>query len=82
MIRRKAETGNEEEMIDTLQLGHILDRPIENLSGGELQRFACATVCIQQADVYMFDEPSSYLDVKQRLNAAKALRSLIHPTKW
>lgn len=30
----------------------------------------------------MFDEPSSYLDVKQRLNAAKALRSLILPTKY
>ena len=26
----------------------------------------------------MFDEPSSYLDVKQRLNAAQAIRSLIH----
>jgi len=61
---------------------HLKERNIENLSGGELQRFACATVCIQNADVYMFDEPSSYLDVKQRLNAAKALRSLILPTKY
>jgi len=82
MIKRKAEMGNGEEMIQVLELGHILERSIENLSGGELQRFACATVCIQDADVYMFDEPSSYLDVKQRLNAAKALRSLIHPTKY
>ena len=30
----------------------------------------------------MFDEPSSYLDVKQRLNAAKAIRNLIHPEKF
>ena len=30
----------------------------------------------------MFDEPSSYLDVKQRLNAAKAIRNLIHPDKF
>ena len=60
----------------------MTERNIENLSGGELQRFACATVCIQDAHVYMFDEPSSYLDVKQRLNAAKALRSLLHPTKY
>lgn len=29
---------------------------------------------------YMFDEPSSYLDVKQRLNAAKTIRSLLKPT--
>ena len=26
---------------------------------------------------FMFDEPSSYLDVKQRLKAAQAIRSLI-----
>jgi len=29
---------------------------------------------------YMFDEPSSYLDVKQRLNAARTIRSLLQPT--
>jgi hypothetical protein len=35
-------------------------------------------LCVQ-ADVYMFDEPSSYLDVKQRLTAAGLIRSLIDP---
>jgi ATP-binding cassette subfamily E protein 1 len=30
----------------------------------------------------MFDEPSSYLDVKQRLNAARVIRSLLHPTSY
>ena len=30
----------------------------------------------------MFDEPSSYLDVKQRLNAAIAIRNLINPDKF
>ena len=40
-------------------------------SGGELQRFAIAVVAAQKADVYMIDEPSSYLDVRQRLKAAQ-----------
>lgn len=62
-------------------LTHIKDRSIDALSGGELQRFACAMVCIQDGDIFMFDEPSSYLDVKQRLNAAVTIRSLIHPDK-
>ena len=44
---------------------------MENLSGGELQRFAICAVAIQEANVYMIDEPSSYLDVRQRLAAAK-----------
>ena len=56
---------------------HVLRRDIDKLSGGELQRFAIALVCVQKADVYMFDEPSSYLDVKQRLNAAKTIRGLL-----
>jgi ATP-binding cassette subfamily E protein 1 len=49
----------------------VCDRNVENLSGGELQRFAIAAVAIQEANVYMIDEPSSYLDVRQRLSAAK-----------
>lgn len=31
---------------------------------------------------YMFDEPSSYLDVKQRLNAARMIRSLLDPNTY
>ena len=46
------------------------------LSGGELQRFAIAICCLGKADIYMFDEPSSYLDVKQRLAAAAAIREM------
>lgn len=45
-------------------------------------RFAIAVTAVQNADIYMFDEPSSYLDVKQRLNAARVIRSLLGPTKY
>ncbi|CAI1822004.1 hypothetical protein SEUBUCD646_0B02220 [Saccharomyces eubayanus] len=68
--------------IKILQLEHVLKRDIQKLSGGELQRFAIGMSCVQEADVYMFDEPSSYLDVKQRLNAAQIIRSLLGPTKY
>jgi len=30
----------------------------------------------------MFDEPSSYLDVKQRLKAAQVVRSLLRPNRF
>lgn len=65
-----------------LDLTHIRDREVAALSGGELQRFAIAMVCIQNGDIFMFDEPSSYLDVKQRLNAALTIRHMIHPSKF
>ena len=54
-----------------------MDRDVRVLSGGELQRFAIAIVAVQCSDVYMFDEPSSYLDVKQRLTAAHMIRQVL-----
>ena len=64
------------EYAEALGLTQLMDRTIDTLSGGELQRFAIAFSCIQQTEVYMFDEPTSYFDVRQRLNAANAIRSL------
>ncbi|KAL2621137.1 hypothetical protein R1flu_001342 [Riccia fluitans] len=57
----------------------VLDRDVGDLSGGELQRFGIAAVAMQHAEIYMFDELSSHLDVKQRLRAAQVVRSLLKP---
>lgn len=38
---------------DLSDLLHLRDRNVEDLSGGELQRFACAVVCIQKADMFV-----------------------------
>ena len=65
-----------EKLSDVLDLYKIWERPLEVLSGGELQRVAVAAALSRDADVYLFDEPSSYLDVKQRLTVAQAIRSL------
>ncbi|KIJ09767.1 hypothetical protein PAXINDRAFT_172366, partial [Paxillus involutus ATCC 200175] len=80
MLDSKLELDNKQKMCDELELNNVLDREVSQLSGGELQRFAIAMSCIQKADVYMFDEPSSYLDVKQRLKAAEVIRSLLSPS--
>ena len=64
------------DIAEQLELKKLWDRPLEALSGGELQRVAVAAVICRDADVYLFDEPSSYLDVKQRLMVARAIRSL------
>ena len=63
-------------MVNQLQLHTILDRDLNVLSGGELQRVAIAATICRDADIYLFDEPSSYLDVRQRLQAARAIRGL------
>lgn len=80
-VRDKLMEQDERKVFDhfarELELEHVLDRNISDLSGGELQRFTIAMTCVQAADVYMFDEPSSYLDVKQRLNAANIIRKML-----
>jgi ATP-binding cassette, sub-family E, member 1 len=65
-----------DKLSEQLELKHLWSRPLSVLSGGELQRVAVTATLCKDADVYLFDEPSSYLDVKQRLLVAKAIRSL------
>jgi ATP-binding cassette subfamily E protein 1 len=77
IMNAKNQRDNVEWAMTELDLNHVKDRNVDVLSGGELQRFAIAAVVVQQADVYMFDEPSSYLDVKQRLKAATTIRAIV-----
>lgn len=76
ILTKKDDRSEKDHYNKELELSHLQDREIKDLSGGELQRFAIAVLCIQDAQVYMFDEPSSYLDVRQRLHAALVIRGL------
>jgi len=82
ILAQKDERKVQDQLIADLDLKKVLQRDINDLSGGELQRFAIAVVGVQEADVFMFDEPSSYLDVQQRLKAAKVIRGLLKPTTY
>ena len=76
LLEKVNERNRLDKLAEDLELRKIWDRPLEVLSGGELQRVAMAATLSREADVYLFDEPSSYLDVKQRLQVARAIRSL------
>ncbi|MFT4867711.1 MAG: ATP-binding cassette subfamily E protein 1, partial [Candidatus Nanohaloarchaea archaeon] len=77
LLKKSAENEDEiEEIAEKLDINQLLDRDIENLSGGELQRAAIASTLLKDKDIYMFDEPSSFLDVKQRLNAGREIVNL------
>ena len=82
LIMKKDERKIADTLGVDLELKHVYERNVPDLSGGELQRFAIMIACIQNADVYMFDEPSSYLDVKQRLKAGRVIRSLLGPKTY
>jgi len=57
-------------------LDNIMDRKMDAVSGGELQNIAITVAIERDADIYFFDEPSSYLDIKNRLEMAKKIREL------
>lgn len=61
---------------ELFQLQEILEKNVPELSGGELQRLAIAVAYCKDADLYYFDEPAAYLDIRQRLAAARALKEL------
>jgi len=65
------------DLIKPLNVEHLLDKKVNELSGGELQRVAIVHCLSQEADVYLLDEPSAYLDVEQRLVVASLIRSVM-----
>ncbi|MHA1530806.1 MAG: ribosome biogenesis/translation initiation ATPase RLI [Candidatus Heimdallarchaeota archaeon] len=82
LIIKVDEKGMVDEVKALLSLETFWERELSILSGGELQRVAIAATIVKDADVYLFDEPSSFLDVKERINAANAIRTLIADDKY
>ena len=64
-----------QKILDDLDIRTIADRKLQQCSGGELQRFAIASVLIQDSDLYLIDEPCTFLDVKKRIALAELLRA-------
>jgi ATP-binding cassette subfamily E protein 1 len=60
-----------------LNLEPLMNRDLKSLSGGELQRVAIALALAREADIYLIDEPSAYLDSNQRMEAARTIRRVI-----
>jgi len=77
VLEKYDERGLLNDVRKILSLDSAWDNKIANLSGGELQKFAIAVAILREARAYFFDEPSSYLDVKERLAMARAIRELL-----
>ena len=76
LILTTDERGKLAELVTALRLDTIMDHPIGTLSGGELQRVAIAACLARDADFYFFDEITPFLDIYQRIAAAKLIRDL------
>ena len=76
LLKKVDERGKMDEMIELLELKDFLDTDVSKISGGELQRVAIAATVLKDASLYIFDEPSSYLDIKQRIKVSKFIKGL------
>nr|HOP08964.1 ribosome biogenesis/translation initiation ATPase RLI [Candidatus Methanofastidiosa archaeon] len=76
VIGKIDERGIADALFKGFDMENVRERTLDDLSGGELQRLAIMAAMVRDADVYYFDEPSSYLDIHQRLNVARAIRDL------
>lgn len=77
ILKSKDARGVYDTLLTMCDIKHLTERQVKDLSGGELQRFAVAVAAATKCGVYMFDEPSSYLDVKQRLAISRVIRELL-----
>ena len=83
ILKKADERDKFGEIVEKFSLHKILDKHIEKkeISGGELQLLAIAATFLKDADIYFFDEPSSYLDIFQRLKVAILIRELSQKKK-
>ncbi|EMA54046.1 ribosome biogenesis/translation initiation ATPase RLI [Halococcus thailandensis] len=76
LLAQTDERGVLDELIERLSIGPVMDQPIDSISGGELQRVALAATLARDADFYFLDEITPYLDIGQRMTAARLIGEL------
>jgi len=78
VLKKADNAGRLDSIIEKLGIGNILDKEITKgtISGGELQMVSIAAALVKDVDLYFFDEPSSYLDIYQRLKVARVIKDL------
>lgn len=76
LFKKFDDKGNTDEIREDLNMDSFWKRDLNVLSGGEIQKVAIGIALVREADVYLFDEPSSFLDISERLKMARAIRKL------
>jgi ATP-binding cassette subfamily E protein 1 len=64
-------------LLKPLNIERLMERRVRDLSGGELQKLMISTCLLNEADMYLLDEPSAFIDVEDRLAVATAINRLV-----
>ncbi len=64
------------ELAERLKLDHLLQRPVSELSGGQMQRVLIARALIGEPRILLFDEPTASIDSESRQIFQTVIREL------
>lgn len=62
--------------LERLDIAHFIDRRLDSLSGGELQKVSLAITLAMDCDLIILDEPFACIDLKSRQQLLKLLKDL------
>ncbi len=72
----RSDTRIVEAVLESLGLKWAMNRPIQSLSGGEKQLVLIAKALVQESKIMLLDEPTSHLDLGNKIRVLKTIRSL------
>jgi len=61
---------------EMLGLIHLLDFPMEEISGGEFQRVRLGRALVQESDLILLDEPITHLDINAKFKMMDLIKKL------
>lgn len=64
------------EVLEFLGIRSLAYRPYTQISGGERQMVMIAKAMVQEPDILLLDEPTSFLDLKNQVHVLKTIKSL------